>query len=139
MALVTQTVVGNREKKMLCYTVAIDNFPHSHPNFSDPTSRPLEDFGSATILSNSLILSLLLVAVLLRRRLVNMLKTASDRRLTSLLNNPVMGEKLNRLQENGGNCITRVLDQLWDLRCSKRGNERLNLLSPSTFLLFAPK
>ena len=33
MVLVTQTVVGNQEKKMLCYTVAIDNFPYSHPNF----------------------------------------------------------------------------------------------------------
>jgi hypothetical protein len=42
MALVTQTVVGNKEKKMLCYTVAIDNFPHSHPNFfcsHQPTTR----------------------------------------------------------------------------------------------------
>jgi len=30
-ALVTQTVVGNQEKKMLCYKVAIDNFPPLSP------------------------------------------------------------------------------------------------------------
>ena len=115
MALVTQTVVGNQEKKMLCYTVAIDNFPTLTPIFSVPTSRRLERVGSATILSHSLILSLLLVAVLLRRRLVNMLKMDSDRRLTSLLDNPVIGEKLNRWRSNSGNCITRVFDQLSDV------------------------
>ena len=86
IALVTQSVVGNQEKKMLCYTVAIDNFPPQI--FQLP---PADDSRVLDLRQFYLILSLLLVAVLLRWRVVKMLKTDSDRRLTSLLDNPVIG------------------------------------------------
>jgi len=87
MALVTQTVVGNQEKKMLCYTVAIDNFPQSHPKFfwsHQPTTRRL--WLCDNFISFFNYFSVACSAMLLRWRLVKMLKMDSDRRLTSLLN-----------------------------------------------------